>query len=111
MRSSGDKRVTTVRLSPETKALLENASRIRKTSESSLIEDAIQDFCKKHGLNTRYVMHASVDCYALVKHAGDTAVIIEQHALNGTSIDDVRHSYEAKFNSPVELLLDKGVIQ
>lgn len=109
MRTPGDKKATTVRLTPDTKALLENAARLKKSSESAIAEQAIIEFCRNHGItHTRYMMRASNTCYVLVRQQGDQFEVLDQQIRNGVPIQAIRETYEGRFNSPVDLVIDNG---
>ena len=112
MRTSQDKRATTIRLTADTKALLVNAARIRTTSESVIVEHAIQEFCHNHGItNTRYTMTANNSCYTLIKQDGDHVDVVDMQIRNGVALEQIRQNYASKYNSPVDLVVDEGALQ
>lgn len=107
MRTPGDKKAKTIRLGPDSASRLENVSRLTKKSESSIVEDALCEYFKNHGYNTRYVMGANSNCYVLIKQQGEQFFVLDQQIRNGIPIEIVRDKYAAKYNSPVELLLEQ----
>lgn len=106
MRSPADKKATTIRLGAVTKTKLENVARITQKSESAIVEQALDEFFKTHGYNTRYVMGASATCYVLFRQDGENITLLDQQVRNGVPLEAVRDAYAARFNSPVELLVE-----
>ncbi len=108
MRAAGDKKATTLRFSRETKSLLENISRVTKKSESSIAEEAVSEYAKRHGFNTRYVLRFSNECYVLFKHDGEITTVLDMHAHRGSPapIQELQRHYAAQYNSPIELIED-----
>lgn len=107
MRTPGDKKATTIRLAPEIKSRLENVARLTRSSESSIVETALAEYFKNHGYNTRYIMGANGNCYVLFKQEGETVTVLDQQVRNGVSLLTIRDNYAARFNSPVELVLEE----
>ncbi len=107
MRTSGDKKATTIRLAPDTKSRLENVARLTKKSESLLVEEALGEYFKNHGYNARYTMGANASCYVLFKQEGDHVFVLDQQIRNGVSLETIRDRYAAKYNAPVDLLIEQ----
>ena len=108
MRTPGDKKATTLRLAPGTKQMLETAARIKRSSESAIADLAIQEWCKERGIgSTRYMLGIGPTCYVLFKAEGDTVTVLEQDLRNGASVEDLRGNYQAKYQAPIDLLVEK----
>lgn len=107
MRVAADKRASTIRFSAEAKSTLSNIARITQRSESQVAEDALLEYAKNHGFNTRYVMTSGPTCYVLIKQEGDHFFVVDQQVRNGVPLDKIRENYAAKYNSPVELFVEK----
>ena len=109
MRNQGEKKVKTLRLPIAASDLLEDAARIKKTSESEIAAHAIAEYCRNHGItSTRYTMRATKTCYVVLRQQGDNVDIVDQQVRNGVSLDIIKESYESKFHAPVDLIIDAG---
>lgn len=106
MRTPGDKKATTIRLAPEVKSKLENVARLTRNSESMIVELALTEYFKNHGYTTHYTMTANSLCYALLKKDGDTVTVVDQQIRNGIPLEEIRRTYSARFDSPVDLIID-----
>lgn len=108
MRTPGDKKATTLRLSPEVKSKLENVARLTRNSESLIAETALTEYFKNHGYQTQYTMTANKVCYALTRRDGEKVEFLDMQIRNGVPLEEVRRTYAARFDSPVELIVDEG---
>lgn len=108
MRTQGDKKATTIRLAPDIKTRLENVARVSRKSESSIVEQALTEYFKNHGYNTRYVMGVNDSCFVLIKQEGEHFTVLDQQVRNGVPIETIRERYRARLDSPVELLIEEG---
>lgn len=108
MRTSGDKKATTLRLTAAVKAQLENVARMQSTSESHVTEVALTEYFKNHGYTTRYVMKASKERYSLIKINGDNIDVLDLQVRNGVSMEAIREAYRSQYQAPVDLVIDEG---
>lgn len=106
MRTPGDKKATTIRLAPEVKSRLENVARLTRNSESMVVELALNEYFKNHGYTTQYTMAANDSCYAVFKKDGDIVTVLDQQVRNGIPLEEIRQTYSARFDSPVDLVID-----
>ncbi len=107
MRNSTNKTAGTIRFSPDVKTKLVNVARIKNQSESTVVEQALNEYFEKHGFNSRYIMGANAQCYVLFRQDGDHVTILDQQIRNGVPIESIRESYQAKYQASIELLLEK----
>lgn len=111
MRTPAEKKAKTLRFSAEGISVLENMARVKQQSESQVAETAIIEYAKSHGFYTRYTMTANKLCYALLKQDGQRTTVVDQQIRNGVPLEDIRQTYAARFNAPVELVLEDGANQ
>lgn len=103
MRSAGDKKATTLRLSAGTKKKLQNAARVLVKSESDLVEDAILEYLRTHNLDTHFVLTSCQGHLILLKVEGGKPTPVEVVPHNGVPLTKILQELSAKVNAPVEL--------
>lgn len=105
MRSPGDKKAATFRLSVSTKDKLQNAARVLSRSESDVVETAVLEYLKNHSLDTYYLLKPHEDHLVLLKVEGGKPEVIDVFPRNGVPLNIVCDELAMKMNAPVKLEL------
>ncbi len=92
---------TTVRLLEKTKDRLENAGRLLKRPMNQIVEEALDDYFKAHGLIERYVVRVLKDHVVLMKFEGDETTLVDMEKRNGLPLNKVAEKYAMQLQRPV----------
>ena len=107
MSAAGDKRTTTVRLSEATLTQLQKAAYILKRSQSQVVEDALGEYFKAHGLQERYVVSVDGEYSVLIRVEGEQLEVVEVKQRNGVTPNALAERYAAQLHAPVTLVIEK----
>ena len=108
MRTPGDKKAATFRLSTSTKTKLQTVAHRLSRSESDLVEASILEYIKNHNLDTQYLLKLQGEHLVLLKMEGGKPEVVEVRHLNGVPISSIHQELVAKVGSAVSLELPAG---
>jgi hypothetical protein len=100
------KQGTTLRLSPELKGMLKNASRVVDRSNSDIAEEALRDWLAKHKLLESYQVTVTKTNIILSKQGNDLQ-ILEVSERNGVPPRETVLDYQRKLQAPVRLVIQE----
>lgn len=97
---------TYIRLDVLTKDQLKEAARVLDRSQSSISEEALTDWFKKHGFTGTYQLNLTAENVVLMR-TGGSPKIIEVTERNGVPPEEVVDHYRKKLRAPVRLVLQE----
>ena len=104
------KKVTTVRLGTQTYEQLRRATYVLGTSQSKVVEDALQEFFRTRNLTGGYQLTFTNQSVVLIHTSGTNPPrVIEVHERNGISPAEIATKYTTKLGEPVRIVMqDEG---
>lgn len=94
----------TLRLRPDTYAQLQRACGIKGFSQSTLIEQALEEYFYNHGLVTRYILMQGPDGSSILVSTPSAHVkILECVQPNGTSPKVLADKFSDKYQQKIDL--------
>lgn len=101
-----DKRGTTIRLGLSTHERLKRAAYMLRMSQSSIVEEALQEYFKNHNLSGGYQLNLTRS-NAVLQRVGDPSKIVEVTERNGISPQQLQARYETELQEPVLLVVQE----
>lgn len=103
MRATGDKKATTLRLSVSTKDMLQNVAAKLSRSESDLVEIALLEYFRSHGLDTHYILQVHNTHLVLIKMEGGKPEVVDILHSNGVPLSAIHQELVAKHHTAVSI--------
>ena len=104
-----DKKVTTVRLGEQTHEQLRRAAYVLDTSQSKVIEEALQEFFRTRNLTGGYQLTFTPDSVVLLHTSGENPPkVLEVRERNGVPPKEMAVAYTAKLGEPVRVIVQDG---
>ena len=98
---------TTLRLSAPIKDQLSQAALILRRTKSQIVEEALLDYFKKHGIGGAYQLTLTSKSAVLLR-LDDPPRVLEVTERNGIPPDKIAKKYSEKLQSPVRLVVEES---
>jgi hypothetical protein len=104
---SEDRRPTTVRLREELRTGLERAGVALQRSQSSIMEESLEDWLKQHNFYKHYQLTVRGDYIVLAEIDDNHFNVKAVQQKNGTPIEQIAREYSERLNVPVKVIREE----
>lgn len=104
---SDEGKATTVRLRATRRQQLERAAFILQRSQSSIIDEALEDWFRENNFLKRYQLNVGADHLALLEIDGDEVHMKDVRQRNGVPVEQIVREYSNSLNAPISVVEEK----
>ena len=92
-----------VRVGPEVYDQLHQACSLLKRSQSQVVEEALGEFLKNHGLDARMQLSVVHGNAVLLRVQGPKITVIDSKVMNGVPPKELAERYAVQYRMPVQV--------